>query len=164
MSFQSFNQHVDLAQPLVYIDVLRADRQALPTSYTMVGALQMGDPIGIIGQKTLPQLLITWMIGLPRIRQLLPTDYLIVNFKIQRYIHTIGTGNAFATTYTRNLVARSRFTAVASIPPMAATARRQPATHPDKPAHAGQQALNSRSPRDKFFVFLHFRSNMRAKL
>lgn len=68
MSFQSFNQHVDLAQPLVYIDVLRAGRQALPTSYAMVGALQMGDSIGIIGQKTLPQLLITWMIGLPRIR------------------------------------------------------------------------------------------------
>lgn len=164
MSFQSFNQHVDLAQPLIYTDVLRAGRQALPASYAMVGTLQMGDPIDIIGQETLPQLLITWMIGLPRIRQLLPADCLIINFKIQRYIHTIGTGNAFAATCTRNLVARSRFTAVASIPPVAAATRRQPATHADKPAHAGQQTFNSRSPRDKFFVFLHFRSNMRAKV
>lgn len=164
MSFQSFNQHVDLPQPLIYVNVLRAGRQALPASYAMVGALQMGDPIGVIGQKMLPQLLITGMIGLPRIRQLLPADCLIVNFKIQRYIHTIGTGNAFAATYTWYLVSRPRFSATATIPPVAAAARRQPATHADKPGHTGQQAPDSRSPRDKFFVFLHFRSNMRAKL
>lgn len=103
---QPLDKRSNLLQQTGDIQLLRTRGGTTAAPDTMIGALQMIQPLMIIRKKAMALLTEARPRSLPRIGQLPETNSIIIDTEIARNIHPIRTRHTEATAHTSNLLPR----------------------------------------------------------